>query len=138
MIYKKQIKNTSSWETEPLIEIIKRCAEHRGVDLRKRLRKSPRRGDFPFRIKKTSGWSDKTYRGRCYGRNINGDPAKWKSGEIYIGVPDPEKVDGFRKERFARVVIHEIDHLLGLDHREMVHSSELDTPKLDDVQVTEK
>ena len=138
MIYKKQVANTSSWETDSLIKIIEKCAEHRGIDLRERLRTYPKRGEKPFRIKHSCGWGDKTYRGRCYGLHIDGNPKPSKKGEIYIGVPYSDKVSGFNKQRFAEIVLHEIDHLLGLKHDEMMHSGNLSLPNLDRIQVTEK
>lgn len=144
MLYKKQVENTSSWETDSLIEIVKKCAEFRGVDLRDRLKKKQvrsRRRNWntwsPLRIQHTkSSWRG-VYTGRCYSRN--GDPNPRRKGNIYLGVPKPENLsNGFNKERFAQVVLHEIDHLLGLKHSEMPDSSELDTPDLDGVQVAEK
>lgn len=144
MIYKNQIQNTSGWDTDGLLEIVKRCAEHRGVDLRNRLTQYPDHGDKPFRIKRSQDGRD-TYRGRCYGYNIDGKPSPSKVAEIYIGVPRPQKYEEwetreteireFNKERFAEVVLHEIDHLLGLEHDEMMDSSDLSLPDLDDIRI---
>lgn len=154
MVYKKQVDNESQWETDPMLEIVNRCAEFRGVDLKNRLKSKRRRGRYgnvnewsPLRISTSKTRGDGYYTGRCYGRSINGNPSTRKKGNIYLGLPhatytpigeDEEVEREFDKEHFAQVVLHEVDHLLGLTHSEMMDSRELDTPDLSDITVRPK
>lgn len=155
-IYKKNFKNTSVWNTEDLIEIVERCAEFRGVDLDDRLRERTTKSRYgsvntlkPFRVGHSDGKS--CYRGRCYARHLGGHESscsKYNTGDIFIGVPNGKKYENFvseetqerefNKERFAQVVLHEIDHLLGLAHKDMMDSSELETPDFSDIEVRKK
>lgn len=143
MIYKKDVDNSSQWATDPLVQIINRCAEFRGVNLDKRLEKRYRRGRFgetktwsPLRISTSKSRGDGWYTGRCYCNT--GKPNPRKTGNIYLGLPHATEEREFNNERFAQVVIHEIDHALGLGHSDMLDSSELETPDVSDIEVVQK
>lgn len=158
MVYKKHAKNTSQWETDPLLEIIKRCAEFRGLDLNDRLRGFTRRSRYggsnklsPLRLATSKARGDGHYTGRCKGYHLTGRKSSCSprnKGRIYLGLPSATKYEDwsseetqqreFSKERFAQVVLHEIDHLLGLKHSDMMDSSELETPDLGDITVQPK
>lgn len=150
MVYKKDTDNSSQWETDPLLEIIERCAEMRGVDLNKKLKSKTRitrhgRNKWsPLRIATSKSRGDGYYTGRCYGVSSNPN----SRSNIYLGLPSATKYEDwsgeetqqrqFDKERFAQVVLHEIDHSLGLRHSEMMDSKDLDTPDLSDITVRPK
>lgn len=110
-------RNTTDWRTEDLNAVIEAAFEHRGAD--------PSRCET-IRVEHTRRprWKRAKWRysGRCWSKALG-----CRRDEIYLGVPKVEDTDGFNVERFAQVVLHEIDHMLGLEHRDMEAHWKLDT-----------
>lgn len=111
-----RIKNRTCWETKSLLRLLRKCFEKRGVDIKEYTieivtsRRNPcitGLGSYDFK------WIQLGLptRGRYLG---NG---KWEN---------PTELAGDRAVRIAQVAMHEIDHTLGLHHKDMIPYTDID------------
>lgn len=149
-----QFKNTSGWDGRAIQQIVRRCFKFRGVDMDRCRKFTVKHTTKPKRRqKRCDKGSSSMFSGYCRYSKFNrrhNDPVDYFAKKIHLSVPKPvrevkgddfetkEIEEDFNKESFAQVVLHEIDHLLGLKHREMMSSSELSTPDLSGIEVGKK
>jgi len=77
---------------------------------------------------KDRGANYKSYRIRVYNSRKGIRGYAWvNSYDMAMGIPSKEDLTNSESmERFAQVFIHEVDHTLGLKHREMKHIRQID------------
>ena len=106
--------NKTSWDTRDLRRLVLKCLEHRGWDKNREHRTEIVSARRPF----VSGWA---YYNRPFVRMKvpNGRSYSYDRSEVF---------DCFNTKSFVKVLLHEIDHNLGLHHKEMADSDKLPLP----------
>ena len=112
---KCKIINKTQWNTKQIKSLIANCLKYRGWD-------NDRQHTTKIIYQKSSSFSE--IGGWAY---VNGN-------YITMQVSRSE----FNAEKFCQVFLHELDHNLGLRHREMNWSSNLDIPDIKNITVEQE
>jgi len=117
---KMKIKNETKWDTRDLRKLFKMVAKHEGYEPHT-IEVTPRgrgggRGGLGY------GWIRISIPHKYY---MQGSDGRWEKMEL-------QELSGEKIKRIAKVLIHEIGHNRGLNHREMDSFSNIDVSFIPD------
>lgn len=102
-------KNTTNWNTEDLIELFETAMDYRGVT-------DDQVNKVHFRQWQTGSRRAGVTKHRTFEENVN------------INLREPAVWGDFPTTSVTQTILHELDHVLGLSHKDMPDSSELSVP----------
>lgn len=115
-----QIKNTSHWNSEELRMLVRRCVKESGIDPKSIRTIIVETGRRKYGMIGYSGCAQRFYR------------------YVKMRVPKTTTPITFDKEQFCQVLMHELDHLRGLDHNEMISIGEIDVSWHEEYKISAK